>query len=463
MNFSAMKTKVASGLLALSLSAVVVGCASRLDINPINTIDGANALSTDQGVKVALTGAYAGSNLGSANLLGGAVMYCSEFLADDGEARFAGTFQGQFDVWAKQIIRDNALATLMWRDAFATINQTNLVLANLDKVVTQVDKDDVEGEARFIRGLLYFELAKYYGRFWGDGDQNTNLAVPLVLTPTTAVTDADNRPRATVAAIYAQALADLTRAEQILLETGDGTRATKSAAAAVLARLYLAQGDFTRARDAAQRVIAGGVYGLAATFDQAFNEAAAGYTRENIFRVSVTAQTGTNNMQQFYAPAAFGGRGDVRVQASHLTRYEAGDVRLGYFNISGGNRFSNKWNVQFGDVAYIRYAEMLLTRAECNFRLGTSIGATPLADVNAIRARVNLPALTQANLTLDRILAERRVELAFEGQLLWDLKRNRAATITVSPARSWTSPQLVFPVPQREIDTNPNLVQNAGY
>ncbi len=463
MKFSAMKTKVASSLVALGLSVAVVGCASRLDINPINTIDGANALSTDQGVKVALTGAYAGSNLGSANLLGGAMMYCSEFLADDGEARFAGTFQGQFEVWAKQMVSNNALATGMWSSAYVTINQTNLVLANLDKVVTRADKEDVEGEARFIRGLLYFELAKYYGRFWGDGDQNTNLAVPLVLTPTTAVSDADNRPRATVAAVYAQAISDLTRAEQLLLEGSDGTRATKSAAAAVLSRVYLAQGDFARARDAAQRVIAANVYSLAATFDQAFNEAAAGYTRENIFRMSVTAQTGTNNMQQFYSPAALGGRGDVRIQASHLTRYEAGDVRAGFFNISGGNRFSNKWNVQFNDVAYIRFAEMLLTRAECNFRLGTTIGAAPLADVNAIRTRAGLPALTQANLTLDRILAERRLELAFEGQLLWDLKRNRATTITANPARSWTNPLFIFPIPQREIDTNPNLVQNAGY
>lgn len=458
-----IKMRITSSLLVLSMAVMVVACASRLDINPINTIDGTNALSTDQGVKVALTGAYAAANLGSPNLLGGAMLYCSEFLADDGEARFAGTFQGQFEVWSKQMISNNALATGMWSAAFSTINQTNLILANLDKVVTQADKEDVEGEARFIRGLLYFELAKYYGRFWGDGDQNTNLAVPLVLTPTSAVTEADNRPRATVSAIYAQAIADLTRAEQLLLETGDGTRATKSAAAAVLARLYLAQGDFARARDAAQRVIAGGAYGLAATFDQAFTETAAGYNRENIFRMSVTAQSGTNNMQQFYEPAAFGGRGDVRIQASHLARYEAGDFRAGYFNIASGNRFTNKFIVQFGDVPYIRFAEMLLTRAECNFRLSTTIGAAPLTDVNVIRARVGLPALTQANLTLDRILNERRLELAFEGQLMWDLKRNRAAVVTANPARSWTSSVLIFPIPQREIDTNPSLVQNAGY
>ena len=100
---------------------------------------------------------------------------------------------------------------------------------------------------------------------------------------------------------------------------------------------------------------------------------------------------------------------------------------------------------------------MHLTRAECNQRLGTAIGATPAADVNAIRARAGLGALGTVNLAA--ILKERKLELAFEGNQLDDIKRNKGAVGT----KPFNDNSLVLPIPQREMDTNKSLVQNAGY
>lgn len=100
---------------------------------------------------------------------------------------------------------------------------------------------------------------------------------------------------------------------------------------------------------------------------------------------------------------------------------------------------------------------MYLTRAESNFRLGTSVGATPLADINLIRTRAKLPAAT--TVTLASILKERHLELAFEGHMLHDLKRNKANVGSLP----YNSPKLILPIPQREIDVNPKLVQNEGY
>ncbi len=105
----------------------------------------------------------------------------------------------------------------------------------------------------------------------------------------------------------------------------------------------------------------------------------------------------------------------------------------------------------------VRLAEMILTRAEANFRLGTTVGATPLADINSIRARAGAKELTTVNLAA--ILRERRLELAFEGFALNDIKRTQGTVGTLA----YNSPKLILPVPQRERDVNSKLTQNEGY
>jgi hypothetical protein len=100
---------------------------------------------------------------------------------------------------------------------------------------------------------------------------------------------------------------------------------------------------------------------------------------------------------------------------------------------------------------------MYLTRAEANFREGTSIGSTALDDINRIRNRAGLSDL--GALTIDDILNERLLELAFEGHLLHDLKRTQRSV----GALSFDADELVFPIPQRERIINPGLTQNPGY
>jgi starch-binding outer membrane protein, SusD/RagB family len=111
----------------------------------------------------------------------------------------------------------------------------------------------------------------------------------------------------------------------------------------------------------------------------------------------------------------------------------------------------------------MRLAEMYLTRAEANFRLSSAVGDTPLNDINRIRTRAGLA--NRVTLTLDDILRERQLELAFEGHYLHDLKRTRRSTAgsNNSNGPAWNSPLLIFPIPQRELDVNVNLTQNDGY
>ncbi|WP_332369046.1 RagB/SusD family nutrient uptake outer membrane protein [Spirosoma telluris] len=178
---------------------------------------------------------------------------------------------------------------------------------------------------------------------------------------------------------------------------------------------------------------------------------------EIIFKIIVTDQDGANDMNTFYASSLNQGRGDVRVQTKFRQLYATGDTRGTFFNTAGQNTFTSKFNDQYGDVPVVRLAEMYLVRAEANLRLGTTVGATPLADVNLIRSRAKATPLTTVDLAA--ILLERRLELAFEGQQLADIKRTAGTVGTVA----YNANNLVLPIPQREIDTNKKLVQNPGY
>jgi len=438
--------------LAGTTTLLVTACDSRLDVQPTQSIETSTALSTEQDVQITLTGAYDG--ISDVNVYGGGIQYIADLLGDNRDVVFGGTFTTLDEIWRKQITTSNTVVRDLWLDSYNAINRTNNVLAALSKV-SEANRPTIEGQARFLRGMVYFDLVRLFGKAWNDGTPNQNPGVPLVLTPTGSIGDADNRPRNTVAEVYAQVIDDLTKAEQLLpnrLAGGSGL-ASKGAAAAILARVYLQQGNFAAARDAANRVIASGTYSLAPTYAAAF----ADDSPETVFRVVVTDQDGVNDLNTYYASTSFQGRGDVRVQTRYRQSFAAGDARGTFFNTTGQNTFTNKFNDRFGDVPVVRLAEMHLIRAEANLRLNTTTGATPLADVNAVRVRAGAAPLTAV--TVADVLAERRLELGFEGQQIHDAKRTGTAVGTTA----YNANNLVLPVPQREIDTNKQLTQNAGY
>jgi hypothetical protein len=165
-------------------------------------------------------------------------------------------------------------------------------------------------------------------------------------------------------------------------------------------------------------------------------------------------------MQVYWSIPDFGGRdGDVEVNQRHLDLYDPDDARLEMFYEGNGAVRSGKWKIQFTVVPVVRLAEMYLTRAESNFRLGTVIGDLPRNDVNLIRSRVHLPDLSSAELTLDAILFERKLELAHEGSGIHDLKRLKGSADGVA----YNANAMVAPIPVREVNANTNLQQNPGY
>ncbi len=433
--------------------AILSACDKKLDIRPVDTVDASQALRTSTDVEALLVGAY--DALGDEDLYGGLILRDAELLADNGDVTWNGTYEQPREIYTKQIRTNNAQVEDTWNDGYEVINITNNVLANLD-VVSADNRDRVEGEAKFIRGLVYFDLVRFYARPWNDanGTPANNPGVPIVLTPTTTITEANRVARNSVAEVYAQVLADLTDAARLLPES-NGFFASRGAANAILSRVYLTQERFADAAAAADSVIASGEYELVDNYADAFNNSS--NTSEDVFAIQVTSQDGTNNMNEFFGSTENLGRGDIFIEDQHLALYEKGDERLAFFYEEDELMYTGKWTFNFGNVNVVRLAEMYLVRAEANFRNGTAIGATPLEDVNTVRARAGVPPLT--SLTLNDILLERRRELAFEGQLLHDVKRYRQSVGDLP----YNSPQLIYPIPQRERDVNSQLVQNEGY
>jgi len=449
----------------IAVGMIAIGCEKKLDVQPYQSLSEDKALLTESDVSGTLVGAY--DAVSSAAAYGGDMMILNDLIGNKTNISFRGTFQGLNEAYNTQMIATNSFAAGTWSAAYSTINVTNNVLENVSKVTSSVArKNSVEGQALFLRASMYFELLKLYAKPVGDGDYATNLGVPLVLTATKApITDADFKPRATVKAVYDQVIEDLIKAESLMPSTNTKF-ATKWAAAAQLSRVYLMLGNYTEAAAAANRVIAGSGKTITPEFrNNWFTYINFGGVTPNeyIFFIKVTNQDGANSFNTYYgAPlGAFpgsAGRRDMRIQNAHLNIYETGDIRRAFFTgTSSASRYTLKHLDRFGDVPVIRLAEMYLTRAEANFRQGTAVGATPLADVNLIRRRAGLPDLTTVDLAA--ILKERASELAFEGNNLFESQRLKKSIATTA----WNSPTLIMPIPQREMDVNKKLVQNSGY
>lgn len=457
-----MKSKFNKYILAVALIIFSAACEKKLDVNPTQSIDETQALLTSSDVEAALVGAY--SDLGDGDVLGGEMYVETELLSDFNEINWSGTFQGLTQIYNKQIPVDNAFVRDIWLDGYKVINDVNNVLTAINIVLPNRQKR-VEGEAKFIRGTVYFELVRLFAKAWNDGDPNTNDGVPIILTPTRApLGDANKKARDKVAAVYAQVITDLTEAEAAL-PLSNGFFATKAAASAMLARVYLQKGDYANAAAAANRTITannGGRYSLMPTYSEAFPfnssnlSEVVGNTDEDVFAIQVTNSQGINDFNTYFSPF---GRGDIDIRDEHLSLYDPSDERLLVFYDDGsGSIRTGKFDMIYGNVHIIRLAEMYLIRAEANFRAGgTPAGATPLSDINTIRARAGLTSL--GSVTLADILLERKLELAFEGHNLHDVKRLQKSV----GALAWNSPKLVFPIPDRERKVNPNLSQNAGY
>jgi hypothetical protein len=385
----------------------------------------------------------------------------SELLGSNGDLNWVGTFPEPRQIWGKTILVSNSNVSGTYSQAYRVIFNANNIIANIG-VVDDADKAQVTAETKFQRAMAYFELIKFFGeKPYFSGSAATLKGVPLITAPGPAAPQDVfyQLPRASVEAVYQQIIDDFTDAETDL-PSENGFYANKASASLALARVYLQQDKFAEARDAANRCItdatAHGFSLVTSSYADAFNNSE--NTVEDLFAMQVTDQAGTNSCFTYFSTDTYGARdGDIEVTDAHYNKYSAADGRRALFFFEAGAWRCGKWRDIYKNVKIMRLAEAYLTRAECNQRLGTAIGATADADLNRIRSRAGLTPLAGA--TLQQILDERELELAFEGQGIWDAKRLR---LTVD-GKAWNDSKLTFPIPQRERNVNPGLEQNPDY
>jgi starch-binding outer membrane protein, SusD/RagB family len=467
-----MKIKnILYGLLGLLLT----GCNSFLDVKPQQSIDASIALTTSENIRLALNASYVNIR----NAYGQQLLIGSDLMADNGEVNFQGTYLQPREYIGQNLVANSEWPEAAWQDLYKGIYICNQVLKNI-AVVDEADRPQIEGEARFLRGLVYFDLARFYAPAYQPGGANGADAVPLILENDNEMYPA----RKSVAQIYTQAQTDLEKSVD-LLSQGETFFANKYAALGILSRLYLTKEMWKAAADAASEVIGSGLFSLSETPLAAFNHATNGM--EDVFAFqqnnddNLGAQMGTGNegMSAFYASTNVTGRSDFAITDVAFNLYEAGDLRgkiqsdlvqdvsdasdinsmfyNGFISTSSDGIFCAKWLYFDKNMTFIRLAEMYLTRAEANFNNGTTIGDSPVNDIKAIRDRAGVT--TPDIIDLNFIRQERVRELIFEGFRLHDYKRWHWSVGDLA----YDSPRLVFPISQRERDVNENLTQNNGY
>jgi len=442
----------------LSLLILLAGsaCSRFLDVKPKEAISDAQTITiTDRAsAETALRGVY--SALADGGYYGTSFQSIGYLSGDN--IQWTGSQSQVQEFINHRVNADNATISNAWIAIYRTINRANHVISRVpavaDPALTQALKNQLVGEALFIRALAYFDLA----RTWGG--------VPLITEPTTSPTMNVGVQRSTQAETYAQVLRDIQTAEPLLPNSSNRYRATRQTAWALRARYHLYQGEWAQAEEYATKVMGNAAdYQLLKPYGAFFTNNARG-TAESVFELFYNGTTEVNTHRGQWQPQTNGGTRQWAPSEAFVELVNNPAV--------GGNRRvlvakdnQNRWygNLYYrnpaSDPSYIfRIAELYLIRAEARAQQNKLPQA--LEDLNAVRDRAGLTpsvATTQEAVLL-AVENERRVEFALEPHCWFDLVRTgRAeAVLGVTDPRRY-----LMPLPVQQLLIDKALKQNPGY
>lgn len=491
-------------LLLLFLFPGFISCKRSLDLKPVSVLSTGNAYNSAQDIENALVGAYS-------------IFYQEYYIWDNvllGDVRSDNAYVGgggdpgvvPYDLVTISAGNDRMYAD--WSQLYTGIGRCNVLLSKIDGINDPAFADrkkQIIGEASFLRAFHYYQLVKTFG------------GVPLELLSNSADPAKTRLPRSSEKEVYDQIAADLAVAVENLPDSYDSgdpsvnkVRATRGAANALLAKIWAQRGDrdYNKVLQYCNDVInspAG--YQLVADYGELFDGSHYDNS-EAILEVPFIAGTDLGNWgpQMFLAPEDgwqkycvpskdliddYDHENDVvRKQANIIfmddvpwadENWNPCQVNTDSIPFNYKQKHPDNW--ASGDYYYLlRLADIILLKAEAQNELGDPDGA--VQTLHQIRARVNLPDIASASKEVlrDKILNERRLELAFEAQRWDDLVRlNQCTTVMnnlqevkytcnnglpgapIPISYNVTDQKWLCPIPQLEIDANPNLVQNPGF
>lgn len=353
---------------------------------------------------------------------------------------------------------NNYIIESTWGSIYNVIYKANAVIEGVAASgLPQEAKDQLTGEARFVRAFCNFYLVN----LWGD--------VPLVTT--TDYETNDDLGRIPVAQVYEQVLEDLTEAQVLLPEDyshakAERIRPNRATATALLSRVYVFLEDWIKAEEEATKVINNTeLYGLESDLSLVFRS----NSREAILQFWHYQYP--NERIAFVVIPAFGGPLFASMRPEFATTFEATDARytnwVSVADIAGNTFYSpNKYKSfaippeEYSVV--LRLAEQFLIRAEARIRQNKLIQGTE--DLNTLRGRAGLPGTTAvtAEDLLQAVMDERYRELFSEwGHRWFDLRRTGRADDVLSLVKpSWNPEDVFYPIPESQLLSNPTIVQN---
>lgn len=496
----------------LALTAAVSSCGNEwLDVVPSDGTDAESALKTASDLEAARTGMYKalkGSRSFSDYYGCQFFVYGDVHAGDDYQYNhIGGSNRGSFYYNMQYATASDFGKSLTpWQSPYVTIGRANRIIAAVENG-TLTDKDDEEAkaeelqicaEARVLRALAHFDLVRVYGKPY-TADNGASLGVPLV----TEVLSSGVKPkRSTVKEVYEQVVKDLNDAisSNALSQKQSPGYVNIWGAKAILSRVYLHMGDYSNALKTAEDVMtnSGASLWKRGQYVDAWS-AEKPNESEFLFRLNVTSSDDANDLN---------GIGNLQQQAGYgelvatkkfvdMLSSDAGDVRNDIFEttdpakekevaVFGKNKvYLNKLRGLNGNkrivpiIPIIRLSEIYLTAAECAFRTNDKGKAAKYLNALVENRTTTKDALVNAsNVTLDRILIERRKELIGEGQRYFDALRNNETIVryTNETDKGWHETlakdaqsfnrdyyKAISAIPQSECNANKEIQQNPEY
>lgn len=454
-----------AGLLLFSAGS----CKKFVDTNiPPNELAQELAFTDDKTATSSVVGLYSEMNALNYYWANSLVNYLTAMQADD---MYYYTGFENYDVFLKNtLLPSSQYVQSYWRDIYSYIYHANACIEGLSSstILTPAVKNQLLGEAYFMRAFLHFYLVNMFGD------------VPLI----TSTNFAENsvKPRDKTSVVYDQIIKDLKDAKSLMGDnypSGNRVRPNKAAATALLARTYLYTKQWALAETEATEILNNKQYALLKDLNTVF----LANSKEAIWQLQpVNTAGGRNTWEGFTStPATPTGTPLFRLDTMNLIKkFEANDLRLanwtGFRKLSSGATvyFPYKYKIRTNLGAAVteysmvmRLAEQFLIRAEARVKQDKLDDGR--ADLDSVRIRAGLLALP-TNLDKDALLLavehERQTELFVEwGHRWFDLKRTGRSSAVLAPIKgaNWQSTDTLYPIPINATKTNIYLSQNDGY
>jgi starch-binding outer membrane protein, SusD/RagB family len=478
----------------LSVIALIVALAGFtacdvVDVDPEQEIPTDLVFDDEDGARTAVTGMYGAVRFG--NAYGGFPLIMGDIRG--GNSHFVGSFTTWQDVAGYNISTTNSTVEGTWQANYEAINRANNVIESAPDVpdVTDEQIDEWVGNAHFVRAISLFNLVRWFGQPYGFTADNSHPGIPIVEDPTVGPGEQNHIPRSSVGEVYDQIISDLQAALENVPESygetvRDRGRATTGSVNAFLARVYLTMSEWELAAGHAEYVIDSDMYSLVSgyTFFDDSN------TSEDVFAIQMTTEDnpGTNAAFAAMHRPSPTGRGDINPSVDLWNSFDEEDERRTLYSegasgtdlpgeVTAQSELDNIWTLKYtsgnydDNVHVIRVAEMKLTRAEALAEMN-SIDSEAIELLNDVRERAGLDAYSELDFVagddlVEAILQERRWEFAHEGHHYFDRLRRGEGLEGIAnlggDSIDYGVDNIVFPVPLREMDLNPELEQNPGY